>query len=345
MSCVMHRILVDVGRQTACNKRAKREDAAMGARIMMQTTAGQRPLSLGNASGKSLLLSSADTPWRGLPMELHAINARGGAMNPGEAGPADGERGALVVMEGSLDVVIDKQGQTIRNKALPGAVSLLSGERRPNVLQWSGTAKALAIEMPALWFERLGLSQPPAEMALDSGLRPDPQFFLLAQASLMEIEAGAPTGRLYAESLSTALLCHVLERLPMVAVKEHARGHLSEGQCRRLRGYVRERLGEDIRLAELAALIGISPRHFSLLFRRAFGMPPYRFVLSQRLAEGARRLAAGPVDLAQLSTDLGFCSQSHFSAAFRAEFRTTPRRYALQHRGIVVLEDDEPVSE
>jgi AraC family transcriptional regulator len=102
---------------------------------------------------------------------------------------------------------------------------------------------------------------------------------------------------------------------------------------------VRERLGEDIRLAELAALIGISPRHFSLLFRRAFGMPPYRYVLSQRLAEGARRLAAGPVDLAQLSADLGFCSQSHFSAAFRSEFHT--RRYALRHRGVVLLGDNE----
>lgn len=326
----------------ACNRGAKREDAAMGARIMMQTTAGQQPLSLGNSGGKSLLLSSADTPWRGLPMELHAINARGGSY--GEAGPADGERGALVIMEGSLDVVVSKNGQTVRTKAVPGAVSLLSGEQRPNVLQWSGTAKALAIQMPAVWFERLGLRHPPVEMALDSGLRPDPQFHLLAQAAVMEIEAGAPTGRLYAESLSTAILCHVLERLPMPLVKEHARGHLSEGQCRRLRAYVRERLGEDIRLAELAALIGISPRHFSLLFRRAFNMPPYRYVLSQRLAEGARRLAAGPVDLAQLSADLGFCSQSHFSAAFRAEFRTTPRRYALQHRGIVLLEDDESAS-
>ena len=311
----------------------------MGARIMMQTTGGQRPLSLGNSRGKSLLLSSADTPWRGLPMELHAIEARGGSF--GEAGPADGERGALVIMDGSLDVVVSKHGQTFRTRAQAGAVSLLSGEQRPNVVQWSGTAKALAIEMPSVWFERLGLSQPPSELAVDSGLRPDQPFYLLAQAAWMEIEAGAPTGRLYAESLSTALLSYVLERLPMAAVKEHARGHLSEGQCRRLRGYVRERLGEDIRLAELAALIGISPRHFSLLFRRAFGMPPYRYVLSQRLAEGARRLAAGPVDLAQLSADLGFCSQSHFSAAFRSEFHTTPRRYALRHRGVVLLGDNE----
>jgi AraC family transcriptional regulator len=311
----------------------------MGARIMMQTTAGQRPLSLGNTAGKSLLLSSADTPWRGLPMELHAIDARGGSY--GEAGPADGELGALVIMEGSLEVAVSKQGQTLRFKAAEGTVGLLSGKRRPNVQQWSGNAKALAIQMPTLWFERLGLSQPPDELAQEGGgLRLDVPFHLLARAALMEIEAGAPTGRLYAESLSTALLSYVLERLPMASVKEHARGHLSDGQCRRLRAYVRERLGEDIRLAELASLIGISPRHFSLLFRRAFGMPPYRYVLSQRLAEGARRLAAGPVDLAQLSGDLGFCSQSHFSAAFRAEFHTTPRRYALRHRGIVLLEDE-----
>lgn len=309
----------------------------MAARIMMQTARGQRPLSLGNTAGKSLILSSADTPWRGLPMEIHAIRSSGGAF--GEAGPPDGERGALVILEGWLDVVVRRHGQEVRTQAVPGSVSLVSGDMRPDVLQWVGEAKALAIQMPSAWFERLGLSEPPTQFALEGSMRPDPQFHLLAQAACMEIETGAPIGRLYAESLSTALLSYVLERLPMPAIKEQVRGHLSEAQCRRLRSYVRDHLGGDIRLSELAALVGMSPRHFSLLFRRAFGMPPYRYVLSQRLAEGARRLAASPTDLAQLSVELGFCSQSHFSAAFRAEFRTTPRRYALEHRRAAVRAD------
>jgi AraC family transcriptional regulator len=230
----------------------------------------------------------------------------------------------------------------LKAKAVAGSVSLLSGEERPSVLHWEGSAKALAIHMPLSWFERLGLSRPPAEFVLESGrgLRPDPQLHLLARAASMELEAGAPSGRLFAESLSTALLSYVLERLPMPSVKEQARGHLSEAQCRRLRCYVREHLGEDIRLSELAGLVGMSARHFSLLFRRAFGVPPYRYVLSQRLSEGARRLASGPTDLAQLSVELGFCSQSHFSAAFRAEFQTTPRRYALEHRRAAVRLDE-----
>jgi AraC family transcriptional regulator len=237
-------------------------------------------------------------------------------------------------------VIVNRQGQDLKTKAVAGSVSLLSGEARPSVLHWEGQAKALAIHMPESWFERIGLSAPPAEFAFETGMRPDPQFHMLARAACMELEAGAPTGRLFAESLSTALLSYVIERLPMPAIKEQARGHLSEAQCRRLRSYVREHLGEDIRLSELAALVGMSARHFSLLFRRAFGVPPYRFVLSQRLAEGARRLASGPTDLAQLSVELGFCSQSHFSAAFRSEFRTTPRRYALDQRRAAVLQDD-----
>jgi AraC-like DNA-binding protein len=55
-------------------------------------------------------------------------------------------------------------------------------------------------------------------------------------------------------------------------------------------------------------------------------------VLNQRLEEGARRLATGTHDIAAIALSLGFCSQSHFAAAFRVRFGQTPRQYAVERR-------------
>ena len=81
-------------------------------------------------------------------------------------------------------------------------------------------------------------------------------------------------------------------------------------------------------LAELADVVSLSPRYFTKLFRTAFGTTPHRYVMRQRLAEGARLLARGRYDLADVAVRLGFCSQSHFTAAFRQVYGVTPHRYA-----------------
>jgi AraC family transcriptional regulator len=107
---------------------------------------------------------------------------------------------------------------------------------------------------------------------------------------------------------------------------------LSELSCRRIRNYVLDRLNEDLTLSELSNLVGLHPRHFSTLFRRAFGKTPHRYVIDQRLAEGARLLANGGQDIADIAFRVGFSSQSHFAAAFRQAFGQTPRKYAAERR-------------
>ena len=148
-----------------------------------------------------------------------------------------------------------------------------------------------------------------------------------------EVARGAPTGRLYADSLSLALLSYVVEREPRCGAL--VRGSLSKGECLQLENYIRERLGDDLSLAELAAHVGRRPRHFSTLFRQAFGAPPYRYVLRQRLSEGARLLANGDRGLAAIAVRLGFTSQSHFASAFRAVFGVDPLHYAPETRAVV----------
>ena len=110
------------------------------------------------------------------------------------------------------------------------------------------------------------------------------------------------------------------------------RGGLAEEQQRRLRNYIRDHLGEDLSLSELANLIGRSPRQFSSLFKRSFGTTPHQYLLEARLSEGARLLGQGGTDIAEVAFSLGFCSQSHFASAFRRAYAMTPGQYMSTRR-------------
>lgn len=76
-------------------------------------------------------------------------------------------------------------------------------------------------------------------------------------------------------------------------------------------------------LAEIAAEVGVSPVYLTQVFQQVEGAPLYRYQLRLRLAR-ALDLVADCDDLTALSLDLGFTSQSHFSAAFKRAYGRTP---------------------
>lgn len=288
-----------------------------------------RPLLL--MDGQSLLVNSADTPWAGIPFEVHCMGRR----EPGESGPIDGEYGAMVILDGRIEVAIRKGLREVSALGVAGTLTLLDGAHRRNVLRMTGHATALCMNVLPTWFARLGFAASPEEFRLREPCLRDRTMLALAEAMHLEIQAGAPSGRVYAESLSLAVLSYLVERIPNHP-HERARGKLSDAQCRRLRTYTRDHLAEDVGISDLAAVVGMSPRHFSKLFHQAFGVSPHRYLLTQRLNEGARRLTSDPrPDVTRIALELGFCSQSHFSSTFRRAFGTTPRQYAVDHGGNV----------
>jgi AraC family transcriptional regulator len=297
----------------------------MTARIMQQVSGRERPLSFDAEGSTTLLLESAATPWAGLQFEIHRTI-------PGEihdAGPIDGEQSVVVFLEGSVEMAIQRRDREFCYRAVPGSTSFLAGDARAST-RVIGSSTVAAVKMTAEWFHRAALDRAPAEFGRQPALTADPTMHWLANAMRREVQGGAVTGRLHAESLSLALLSYVVDRMPTPRLR--VSGALSEAQCRRLAQHIRERLGEDLSLVELAAFVGLGPRHFSRLFRDAFGVTPHRYLLNQRLDEGARRLSSGSFEIAEIALSLGFGSQSHFTTAFRKRFAQSPRRYARDHR-------------
>jgi AraC family transcriptional regulator len=156
----------------------------------------------------------------------------------------------------------------------------------------------------------------------------DPVIAHLLLALRADLQSGCPAGRLYGESLATALAVHLLRRYGVRPAKPiEARGGLSPGQLRRVVDYVQAHVGDDINLPRLAAVVQLSPHHFAALFKQSTGVTPYQYVLQQRLAKAQALLEGTRLSLAEISYRVGFSSQAHFTTMFRKRLGTTPGCY------------------
>jgi AraC family transcriptional regulator len=92
--------------------------------------------------------------------------------------------------------------------------------------------------------------------------------------------------------------------------------------------YVEAHRDEPLTVAELAAVAGFSPYHFSRLFTARFGTSVMGYVRDCRLQTAALRLTGdAPPPLAELALDCGFESQEAFTRAFRRRYGTPPGQF------------------
>jgi len=299
----------------------------MTKRMFMQADGKVRPLSFDRDGHNQPLLSSAATPWAGLPFELHETPAIQG---PWEGGPLPGERGLLVPVEGTRAFDLQVGTGRITLEVSPGTVGLSEGDQLIRTERVTGHGKAVAFDIPPVWYGRMLAEGGPESFAGVPPVAPSETVRMLVAAMCAEVRAGATSGMMFSETLSLSLVYYIVERLRPRPMR--VRGALTDGQQRRLVRYIDERLHQDLSLAEIAALTGLRQRQFSTLFRRAFGVSPYRFLIERRLQHGARLLTESQTEIAEIALRVGFSSQSHFSEAFRKRFRITPREYAVAHR-------------
>jgi AraC-like DNA-binding protein len=93
-------------------------------------------------------------------------------------------------------------------------------------------------------------------------------------------------------------------------------------------------LTANVTLDELATAAGVSRHRLTRLFRVAYGLPPHRFALAQRIG-AARRLLERGVAVADVAQQTGFFDQSHLHRHFRRTLGMTPARYAALARSDV----------
>lgn len=106
-----------------------------------------------------------------------------------------------------------------------------------------------------------------------------------------------------------------------------ARGQAIDPRIRRALALMRDNVGSTLDLDQLAAQCGLSRAHFFALFRRSTNLTPNVYANVLRMETAIRNLTAGNASLADISLDIGFSAQAHFTRFFREHLGTTPSEY------------------
>ncbi|NEP46349.1 MAG: helix-turn-helix transcriptional regulator [Okeania sp. SIO2H7] len=167
-----------------------------------------------------------------------------------------------------------------------------------------------------------------------------PQFGLrdpLIEQILAQLANGLNNGssldHIYVDTLSHTLIVHLLRQYAVrtQGLPDYHDG-LSQSQLHRVLDYIQSHLAQEIRLADLADLLGMSQYYFCRLFRQSMGITPYQFVIQQRV-ELAKMLLRQPQRraIADIALECGFSNQSNLCKHFRKITGATPNGY---RRGI-----------
>jgi AraC family transcriptional regulator len=155
----------------------------------------------------------------------------------------------------------------------------------------------------------------------------------LSIISAMTNESAA--GRMFAETASATLAARLLQTYcDSGACKslEPTTHRIDHARLRRALDHISANLDEEITLAQLAQVAGVSVFHFARTFTRAMGVSPSRYVSRMRLQKAMAEIAADKLSLAEIAFKAGFSSQASFTRAFYRVTGLTPGEYRTNRR-------------
>jgi AraC family transcriptional regulator len=141
----------------------------------------------------------------------------------------------------------------------------------------------------------------------------------------------APAGSLvptYCDAMSWALARYLVGRYGQPrSWPEGAAWKLAPWRMRRIADYVDAHLAEPLRIADLAALVGVSPGYLHRAFRATAGRTPLAFIQERRIQRAAQYLHRGDATLMEIALRVGFASPSHFTRTFRRVTGVNPSKF------------------
>ena len=262
--------------------------------------------------------------WVGFPFEVHGHMRHGEVAHRYNPNPLIflryGARGSSRILSGE---------QTYDLTVAPGQIDIYPAGFEMDHGSWRCTpGKLLAIELSELLLRRLlqdGGDRLRVRTTLSAS---DGSLAALVECVHAEVERGCPSGKLFADGLSLALVGYLQAGYSVTRREALPTHRLSKSQIKLIGEFVESHLGSDLRVTQLAALVKLSPHYFARQFRAAFGMTPHQYVLERRL-EAARRMLRSDMAIADIAYALGFSSQAHFTQAFRRRIGSTPARQRL----------------
>ena len=271
--------------------------------------------------------SSAPVHWRGIALEKYTVPA---VFIPRHEHP---ENFLHVVLNGAVKYEVNTGGRNLRFTSHPGTIFLLPRGTIDEV-NWTGPTQRVIVNIrTSLLTQALEETAHQADIELTERWNlVDRHISALLLEMMADLDDNSPAGTIYGESLANALAVYLIKRYAARRVVPVIyKGGLPGNRLKRVLDYIATNLDENISLAQLAAIAGMSPHYFSELFKLSTGRAPHNYVLMQRIECAKQQLRDPERSIIDAGLDAGFENPSHFARMFRKLVGTTPSKYRAEH--------------
>jgi AraC family transcriptional regulator len=158
----------------------------------------------------------------------------------------------------------------------------------------------------------------------------------IAMAFRAAVQSSAAIDRMYGEALSTALAVHLLREYG-ATVLGPKRGGLPREKLVRAVAYIQDQLDTDLTVSGIARVVGLSPNHFTQLFKESTGQSPYQYVVEARVRKAKELLTTAKFTISEAAHHVGFVDQSHLTRHFKRVFGLPPKRLLSRRSPEIVV--------
>lgn len=198
--------------------------------------------------------------------------------------------------------------------------------------RWHVQSRVIVITIDPAQLERfaereLGL------LLTDQQLRDQPQFedadlTSAAEMLLAALQNRSTGSEVMYESLARIFAVKLLERYGEdAAERAQFSKSFTPAHYKRVLDYLADHFGDQIAIANLASVAGLSEAHFSREFRRTIGDSPHQFLMRYRVEQATKLLADPSSPLSAVAHACGFSDQAHLTRLFKRFTGETPRQY------------------
>ena len=113
------------------------------------------------------------------------------------------------------------------------------------------------------------------------------------------------------------------EQCPFLVDEDNVR------KIRKAKEIILAQMVEPPSLQELAEEIDLSLSKLKEGFKQLYGETVYGYLLTHKMEEARRMLASGKYNVNEVGLKVGYSTASHFIAAFKKKYNTTPKKYLL----------------
>ena len=114
-----------------------------------------------------------------------------------------------------------------------------------------------------------------------------------------------------------------MEQCPFLMDEENVR------KIRKAKEIILNQMTEPPTLQELSAEIGLNIKKLKEGFKQIYGDTVYGYLLDHKMNEARSMLNSRQYNINEISLKLGYSTSSHFIAAFKKKFGTTPKKYLM----------------